>query len=239
MNFKEELKLIYDATEPVRKDAFLKKYRRREISIWKLCRIQAGYISKLSWIGSVVLFVMAMVFARYLSEDTIWALASLMPVFAMLLLVENRRAEYYGMMELELSSRFSLCVAGMARLAVVGMTQMFLVLMLLPFFDFYEIGSKMQGMAYLIVPYLASVILGLIAARKLNSRDSIYGCIGSALFVEAVQYIAYNTQPEIYAPRYQTVWMILLFVAFLITVWQLYKTGREMEEMKWNLSQAI
>lgn len=237
-SFKDELKLIYDAPEPVRKDAFLKQHHRREITIGELIKTQAGYISKFSWFGSLVLFLTAIVFARYISNDTIWAMASLMPAFAMLLLVENGRAAYYGMVELELSSRFSLCVAGMARLAAVGMTQMFLVLLLLPIFTFYEIGTIIQGAAYLLVPYLASVILGLMAARKLKSKDSIYGCIGSALVVEVVQYIAYNIQPAMYAPRYQFIWIILLLGALIITAWQLYRTSRGMEELRWNWSQA-
>lgn len=238
-SFKEELQVIYDAPAPIHKDAFLKQHHRREITIWDFIKIQAGYVSKLSWIGSLVLFSVALVFVRYVSNHTAWAMASLMPVFAVLLLVENGRSTYYGMAELELASRFSLCAVGMARLAAIGIVQIVLFMFLIPVFTLCEIGTVIQGAAYLLVPYLASVILGLIVSRKLNEKDGIYGCIGSALFIEGLQYFAYTSHPAIYAPQNQFGWGILLIGAIIITVWQIRITSREMEELKWNWSSAI
>lgn len=237
-DLKNELKAIYDAPAPIRKDTFLKQHHRREISLWDFIKIQAGYVSKLSWIGSLVLFAIALVFARYVDDDTIWAMASLMPAFAILLLVENGRSAYYGMAELELASRFSLCTVGMARLGAISIGQVILFLFLIPVFVLYEIGTVIQGAAYLLVPYLASVVLGLVVSRKLNSKGGIYGCIGSALFVEVSQYFAYTVQPEIYAPQNQFIWMLLLIGAIIITVWQVRITSRGMEELKWNWSSA-
>lgn len=237
-SFKDELKVIYDVPAPINKNAFLKQHHRREISMWEFIKIQAGYVSKVSWIGSLFLFSIALVFARYISDDTIWAMASLMPVFAILLLVENGRSAYYGMAELELASRFSLCVVGMARLASIGIVQVVLFLLLIPVFVLCNVGTMLQGATYLLVPYLASVTFGLIVSRKLNSKNSIYGCIGSALFVEGLQYFTYTFQPAIYAPQNQFVWGILLVGAIIITVWQLRITSRGMEELKWNCSPA-
>ena len=235
---KDELKAIYDAPAPIRKDAFLKQHHRREVSMLEFIKIQASYVSKLSWVGSLLIFALAVVFAHYVSDDTIWAIASLMPVFAVLLLVENGRSAYYGMDELELASRFSLCVVGMARLAAIGMVQAVLFLLLIPAFALFELGTVIQGAAYLLVPYLASVTLGLIVSRKMNGKNSIYGCVGAALFVEGLQYCTYVIQPTIYATQNQLVWGILLFSAIIITVWQFRVTVRGMEEMKWNWSPA-
>lgn len=237
-SMKDELKAIYDAPAPIHKDTFLKQHHRREISMLGFIKIQAGYVSKLSWVGSLLLFALAIIFAHYVSDDTTWAIASLMPVFAVLLLVENGRSSYYGMAELELTSRFSLCVVGMARLASIGIVQVVLFLLLIPVFVFCNVGTMLQCATYLLVPYLASVTLGLIVSRKLNSKNSIYGCIGSALFVEGLQYFTYTFQPAIYAPQNQFVWGILLFSAITITVWQLRVTVRGMEELKWNWSSA-
>lgn len=237
-SLKDKLKAIYDAPAPMRKDAFLKQYHRREISMLKFIKIQASYVSKLSWVGSLLIFALAITFACYVSDDTTWAIASLMPAFSVLLLTENGRSIYYDMAELELASRFSLCVVGIARLAAIGMVQVVLFLLLIPAFDFFEIGTVIQGATYLLVPYLASVSLGLIVSRKLSGKNSIYGCIGAALFVEILQYCTYIIQPTIYAPQNQHLWGILLISAIIITVWQLRITVRGMEELKWNWSPA-
>ena len=102
---KQALDEAYRAPNPVRKAAFLKRHRRRELGRWELAAVQAGYIRWWVWGLSLALFGLILWIASRAAEWGWWGAAAFTPLLALLAVTENGRSRLYQMDELELACR--------------------------------------------------------------------------------------------------------------------------------------
>ncbi|MBQ8798239.1 MAG: hypothetical protein IJZ55_01585, partial [Lachnospiraceae bacterium] len=114
---KEMLKQMFTAPEPKKKRAFLRSVPQQEASLCTLILSQVAYIRKWVWAVSFLLFGSAVFLAQYTERECIWMLSAVMPLGALLLILEFARSTAYEMTELEMTSRYSLRTVLLARMS--------------------------------------------------------------------------------------------------------------------------
>ncbi len=227
---KELLQQMFAAPEPERKRAFLRTMPRREAGLGTLLVSQAAFIRKWVWAVSFLLFGAAVVLAQYTEQECIWMLSAVMPFGALLLILEFARSTAYGMAELEIASRFSLRTVLLARMSMLGVAQL---LGLIP--AAIVLGAQLFiNSVYILVPYLLTAVLGLMAVRRLPGRENMYicGCISGG--VCALGPIFRRYVPELYGAE-SVVWWLLAVVLLVAVLMKEYgRTMNHLEELAWN-----
>lgn len=144
---KQALADAFRAPPPVRKAAFLKRYRRRELGRGELIFIAAGSVPWWIWALSLLLGALMLAAAAWAAapagpgsvgpgptgpEPGAWYAAAFTPFLALLAITENGRAQFYRMEELELACRISRRSTVLARMAVLGLFHLLLLGALAP-----------------------------------------------------------------------------------------------------------
>lgn len=227
---KEMLKQLFAAPEPERKRAFLRTLPRQKVGIGTLLFSQAAYIRKWVWAVSFLLFGSVVVLAPYMESECIWVLSAVMPFGALMIILEFARSAAYGMTELEMTSRFSLRTVLLARMSMLGAAQLF---GLIPVAVVLGVQLLKSGV-YILVPYLLTAVLGLIAVRRLTGRESLFVCGSISVFVCALCPISRLYLPKLYGAE-GFVWWGLATVLLVVVLMKEYgKTMNHLEEFTWN-----
>lgn len=227
---KEMLKQLFAAPEPKRKRAFLRSLPRQEVGLWNLVLSQAAYIRKWVWAASFLVFGSVVVLSKYMKLESIWVLSAVMPFGALLLILELARSTAYGMTELEMTSRFSLRTVLFARMSMLGAAQLF---GLIPVAVVLGVQLLKSGV-YILVPYLLTAVLGLIAVRRLTGRESLFVCGSISVGVCALCPLSRLYIPALYGAE-SFVWWGLATVLLAVVLMKEYgKTMNHLEEFTWN-----
>lgn len=236
---KEQMKQAFAAPEARKKKAFLRTLPKQEVGIGELILSQAPYIRKWVWLVSVMVFGAAVILAKYMLYDTIWVLASLMPFVALSVILELAKSAACGMAELEMTSRFSLRTILLARMVMIGMVQFFSLLLMTGLLGCGGILAGLQVSAgamarnglYLLVPYLLTTVLGLMAVRRIHGKESSFVCGSISVFVSVLNVAGSYCVSTFYAEEYTIFW--LLAAVFLVAklVKEFGKTTNQMEEL--------
>lgn len=227
---KEMLKQLFAAPEPKRKRVFLRSLPRQEVGIGTLLFSQAAYIRKWVWAVSFLLFGSVVLLAQYTELESIWLLSAVMPFGALLLILEFARSTAYGMTELEMTSRFSLRTVLFARMSMLGVAQL---LGLIPVAIVLGMQLLKSGV-YILVPYLLTAVLGLMAVRRLPGRENMFVCGSISVFVCALCPISRLYLPKLYGAE-SFVWWGLATVLLAVVLMKEYgKTMNHLEEFTWN-----
>ena len=165
----------------------------------------------------------------------LWYVSAVMPLLALLMSVEVNRSYAYGMDELEMSTRYNLKEVLLARLTFLGVEDLGLILISLPFvgstcrYNLFLIG------VYLLVPYLLTSIATLEISYHLKSRNTLAYCVATALMV-SVTYMLMSGQWDLYAMKYSMYWVMLVcfFVGFAI--YEIKMLQRKVEEKLCSLN---
>lgn len=228
------LQEAFAAPEPERKEAFIKKTPRVQMSMASFVKTQIGYIRKRVWVLSILLFLLALNCTEYVGQESAWAIASLTPYIAVCAVTESARSITYGMQELEMSTRFSLKSVTIARLFSIGFLHLLILCALIPVAGKLSFLPMVQSGIYLVVPYLLTSLLGLMAVRKLHDREIIYVCLGSAVLVSLLYSMARVYLSWIYEEKYLILWGVMA-AYLLVRVWKEYKEMiYQTEEFAWN-----
>ncbi len=227
---KEMLQQMFAAPEPKEKRAFLRSIPRQEASLGTLLLSQAAYIRKWVWAVSFLLFGSVVVLSQYMKLESIWVLSAVMPFGALLLILELARSTAYGMTELEMTSRFSLRTVLFARMSMLGAAQL---LGLIPVAMVLGMQLLKSGV-YILVPYLLTAVLGLIAVRRLQGREGIYVCGGISAFVCALCPISRLYLPNLYGAEGFGWWILAAVLLAIVLMKEYGKTMNHLEELTWN-----
>lgn len=122
--WKDELKLAFDAPGPERKREFIRQLEPQKVPSYRALFTQAAYIRKWVWCVSVIVFATAILGAAFLPNTGIWLISGLTPLLALTIIAESGRSECYGMAELEMATRFSLRSVTLARLGILGIMEL-------------------------------------------------------------------------------------------------------------------
>jgi len=227
---KELLQRMFAVPEPKRKRAFLRSLPRQEASLWNLFLSQTAYIRKWVWAVSFLLFGSVVLLAKYMEMESSWVLSAVMPFGALLIILEFARSTAYGMMELEMTSRFSLRTVLLARMSMLGVAQL---LGLIP--ATIVLGTQLlKSGVYILVPYLLTAVLGLMVVRRLTGREGMFVCGSISVFVCALCPVSRLYVPELYGAEGLGWWM-LATVFLVVTLLKEYgRTMNHLEDLAWN-----
>jgi len=232
---KELLKEAYQAPVPERKQDFLRNIKYPKISYSQFILAQAVYIRKWVWVVSFAIFLVALIYGRFMDRNTLWILSSMMPFLAVSSITENIRSEVYGMTELEMASRFSLKSVVLARMEIIGMVH-FIVLCFGTLSGYSKDNITIfQTGVYLLVPYLLTDAFGLWVTRKLHGKEAVYTSIGLAVMVSILPRLANYAGGFIYEADIFVWWLAALIILCGITILEWKKRIERVEELLWSL----
>ena len=89
---------------------------------------------------------------------------------------------------------------------------------------------------YLLVPYLLTTCIGLLAVRKVHGKEAIYVCMGIAISVSGLNMFIRTIFPYIYTNEYNLNWLILLLIIGVSVIVELRKNIKQTEELTWSFS---
>lgn len=231
---KEMLRAVFEAPEPLKKERFLRKLPKAQISHMEFMLLQAAYMKKWVWIVSILFLGIALKGASHLERNMFGLFPALMPFIALTITTENTRSAVYGMEELEMASRFSLRSVALARMGILGGVHFVLICCLIPVSLQNHIYSPLQAGVYLTVPYLLTVIPGLMAARRIHGKESGYVCAGIAVIVSVI-FITLGNCTVVYREEYFSWWLTVFLVLLVMLGAEWRRTIKETEELAWNL----
>lgn len=224
------LQETFTAPEPKKKREFLRTVPKQEVTLRALILFQAAYIRKMVWAVSFLLFGLVVVLAQHIEMECIWVLAAVMPFEAMLIMMEFARSSAYGMTELEMTSRFSFRSLLLARMCIIGAVQMLGLFLVVPVLglQLFKYG------VYILVPYLLTSVLGLLAVRRMRGREGMYVCGSISAFIGGLCPLSRHFWPMAYEAESIGLW-VLAAVLLLVCFWKEYeKTMNDLEELAWN-----
>lgn len=233
-NMKKALKNAFYAPAPTRKTAFLKQHRRWELNRRDFLLTQAGYIRWWVWGLSTLLFAaILMATARY-EGQFYWFASALTPFLALLMVVENGRARFYGMEELELSCRTALRTAVLARMMILGLFHLVLLGTLTSVLAVWGAVGLFQVGLYLLTPYLLTASLGMELTRRCRGHEGLLACGGAAVLVSMAGVLPVYWRPDLYQQSALPLWGATLTVAVIAAAVEINLDFNKTGESQWN-----
>lgn len=237
---KKEMRQLYPAPHPERKENFLREFPYPAASKWEVIQVQMGYIRRMVWALSLLL-VGAVLAAgesgwwNNTSYDVLWRLSAIMPVLAVLVVTETFRSSVYGMAEMEMAAKHHLPQVLLIRMGIMGGVDFLLILLGIPFVVKEGAIGVFRTLIYLLVPYLCTCVLMLQIKKYKRGKDAVWSCICWGIFISGINLISRVLQEKIYDGGVFYLWVCgLLFLLF-----SLYRQIKEMlhgmEEWEWNL----
>lgn len=231
---KRALHDAYRAPAPVRKTAFLKQHRRRELGHWELVAIQAGYIRWWVWGVSLALFALILWAAAQVKEGGLWCAAALTPFLALLVVTENGRSRLYRMVELELACRMARQSVLMARMVVLGLFHLALLAGLTPTLAVWGAVGAVRAGVYLLTPYLLTAALGMELTRRIRGQECLLACGGVAVLVSVAGTLLASQRPALYHVEALPLWAVALAVSVTAAAVEIKLNLNERSEVQWN-----
>lgn len=233
-DLKEELCEAFAAPSPTRKREFLNRIPQSKISNLAFLRVQITYIPQYVWGTFGIILGIAILGGCFLEQDILWVISALIPFIALTAVTEHVRSEVYLMAELEMSARFSLKSVLLARMMILGMVHLILMMLLIPICTIYNAVSVFQTGLYLLVPYVLTSAIGLWGTRKIQGRESMYWCMGTAIGISGMNLFIQNIFPIVYEMKYSVIWLVVLIISVAIIIKEAKRNLKQVEELAWN-----
>lgn len=238
--WKKQLKGLYQTPEPQRKTAFLQELNYPKATLREFVLTQAGYIRNYVWILSVVLVCGAVMIGTQMPNDMeifpmLYCLSAIMPVLALLLVLETSRSEMYGMDELEQTAKHNLPEVLLVRMGSVAAVDFILVGMAVPAVVRYDGLGVFRVAVYLLVPYLSTCFLALGIQRRKRGRESVWYSIVASVFICMLMLFSQLWKGMLYEEKKFLFWVIALLLLGVMLVIQIKEMRKNREEYRWNL----
>lgn len=181
---------------------------------------QLGYIRKRVWLLSALLLCAALgmdysvrllIPEMEVENGLLWCASAVIPLLAVLVVVEVNRSFFYGMQELEMSTRHNLAEIYLARMAFLGAGNFLWILLVLSLFARESRNLLFMEVLYLMVPYLLTIVLALEISRHSRREAVMLSCVTAACVVSASYILLFNIV-NIYEERYQSLWVLCFLV---------------------------
>lgn len=193
---------------------------RKKVSRREFCRMQFRYIRKRVWVLSALLLlaVWRMVhLAGTLPENfkmagrygMLWFASVVVPLLAVIAIVELNRSLFCGMGELELSTKYNLTEIFFARMIYLGIGN-FIWLVMLSLILQRESGEWIFMLTiYLLVPYLVTTVLTLELLCRCHRENAVFCCVASGVFVSVSYLLLLGNVKEnvLFDAVYQPIWI--------------------------------
>ncbi|MGM9532556.1 hypothetical protein [Intestinibacter sp.] len=185
---------------------------------------------------SLMLIIPALLGSYSIDLNTLWVISSLIPFLALLAVTESTRSAVYGMIEFEMSTRFSLKSVVLARLSILGMLDFIILCCVTPLCCISSEIPLFQTAIYLFVPYLVTVNISLWITRHFQGKESIYACMSIAVLISGLNVSLHFIANFIYQFSYFNWWLLLTAILIAVMINELSRTIKQTEEYRWNLS---
>lgn len=234
---KQSIQKAFEVPKPNQQEkaGFLRTLPQPQISMWQFILTQAAYLRKWTLFLSVSLLFPALTWAYYIEKNTLWVVSAFLPFLGLLAVTENARSMVYGMVEFEMSARFSLKSVILARMGILGALDVFVLCCLTPLCCIGNPFSLFQTGIYLLVPYLLTVNINLWITRHFHSKEAIYGCMGAAVMISGANAWLHFIADFVYQFSYIKWWSVLFVFLVGRMIYEMYRTMKQTEELAWNL----
>jgi len=233
-NWKQELKRGFEAPQPVRKQAFVRRLDPPCISVWEFLLIQMGYVRKWIWGMSALFFVLSILGAALLPDKVLWLISGLTPLLALTIVCESGRSERCQMDELEMATRFSLRSVLLARMTILGLVNALIL------GAFLLIGLRSAAAApwaaamYIVSPFLLATFTGLYIVRRYRGQGAMYACAGISLGISVFLFLSHQMAPFIYREDCLPIWGATALALLVGNGKQCAAMVTQKGEMAWN-----
>ena len=235
---KAELRRLYQLPDSQHKEEFCKRLRKQygdafsdRLSSGEFLISQVRYIRPWGWLVSAIVFFVSLLIMNTMNLESGWKISALVPFIAMSLITELHRSSYFKMDELEQSTRFSLRAVTLARLCIMGVSNLFVLICITPFVVNMCQISPVNAAVYLLLPYTVTSFFCLIILRLWHSNESIYACaavsIGISLLCLLADWIGKITVDSSY-------YVIGTAILLISTLMEYRKYFTDLEELAWN-----
>lgn len=234
-NVKEILKSAAESPDSIRKDVFIREYRKkynsRRTNTWDIVKSQVGYIRPSVWIVSVAALFLA-VLGIQSDRDTLFIVAAMMPFVSGTAIIESFRARQYRLSELEGTTLFSTKGILFTRIVCIGSVHIALITLLTIIIgSIDEHGLLMTGAA-LTIPYLFSSVVSMELERTELGRKNTFLCMGIAALT-AGMVVVVKGYWYIFDASYQWVLVVTTFALIVIEFVEIRKLFH-WEEYAWS-----
>ena len=205
---------------------------KTSIGIGTFLLSQIFYIRKRVYLASLLILALAVIAADYVGENSVGAVAAMMPFIALCMVTESARSETYGMAELEMASRFSIKTIMLARFGTIGFVHMVLLCVLILVVRHSTFISFIHAGIYLLVPYLAASVLEFAAVRRFRGKEAVSACMAISVMVSVINTLLKGLLLELFGPKQIIVWVLL-------AVYLTGRTGIEYRKMIYQTEEWI
>ena len=235
---KNDIQKAFEAPTPNQQEKmrFLRTLPKPKISMWQFILTQATFLRKSTLLISLTLIIPALLGTYYIDLNTIWVISSLIPFLALLAVTESTRSAVYGMIEFEMSTRFSLKSVVLARLSILGILDFIILCCVTPLCCISSEIPLFQTAIYLFVPYLLTVNTNLWITRHFQGKESIYACMSIAVLISGLNVSLHFIAKFIYQFSYFNWWLLLAVILIVGMINEISRTIKQTEEYRWNLS---
>lgn len=181
-DIKKQIKTAYAVVPSDEEKAFIRRYEKRAMQMHRVIFVEAKYMcmSNLAW--SIPLFVILVIISKVMEPKYAWAIASMLPLCAVVPLISIGKSDRCRMAELEAACRFSLKFIRMVRLFILGILSLLLILagsVILK--EICQVGY-LHTFLFCSLPFLLNVWGCLCITRKWQAKENIFGCIAVTIF---------------------------------------------------------
>ena len=237
---KENLRAVFDAPIPEQKTDFLLSINFPKSTRFDFLLAQVGYIRKRVWIITLLAIVPALIILfSNITENVLGFVgiaSSLLPFIVLMGMTEIARSISHNMAELETSCKYSFSDIILARLGILGCTNMMMFVVVIASFRITGDVEVLRLGAYLFVPFLLTCSLSLFALNRLRSKESVYICGGVSCFVSILNAFLSNKYRIAFSNEYMMFWVIAFCILLIWTAGEIIRLIRRTEEYQWNSS---
>ena len=230
---KDALKDAFYAPEPRNKKAFLKSIRAREVSMVEMLVQQVKYIRTSVWIFALAVIFFALFGSWRQIEETKELIPVIMPFLAAGSVLETRRSKKYGMIELEMVTRFSLRSVLFARMLVLGLLYLIILSIISPVIAVTFGGETIITAINIVLPYLITMCICLQVERSSFGRKLEYASLAVATFISVFMIWIKNYDFGLVHGSMELIenWGVLIvLILATVTVYEQWKTINYVEE---------
>jgi hypothetical protein len=240
-NLEKELKSVFEAPTPTRKNFFLNQLDYPKARRIDFIKSQLGYIRKRIWLLSALLFIGTLLELYFYKVSTsfVWVVSSALPFISLVSMSEIARSTTYNMDELEMSCKHNFLEVSLIRLGILGVANFtVLISILLLFMGKTDFGFFRLGL-YLTTPFLLNCYSSLFVINRLKSRETTYICGCVTAFISISNAFLTMQVNDIYDERYYLFWTLSIIILAVLSSRELVKLIKKMEELHWSLSLTV
>ena len=233
--FEREIKESFSVPNPIKKEEFINKFPKPEMSLSKFVISQIPYVSKVTWALTILMFISVFLAPRILGVKVTWFISGLTPLMALLAVSESNRSQKYNMAQLEASTRFSLRSLLLARMLLLGIVSFVLIIVSVPLGTFYGSFRVFETSLYVITPFLLSASIGLYIVRSIKGNNGFYMVSAISLFISLIMFMGDKYFGFLFLSTGVKYWLMLFILLLVLTIVESKRLLNNTEDMTWSL----